>query len=100
MTENRIVIVGASWCGPCNVLKGFVADVLEKQNMNVKVVYLDVDEDEEETVAIGISKLPTVVFESNKKEISRFVGSKRDEFENFVGRVDMHLTLDSAFADA
>lgn len=100
MTENRIVIIGASWCGPCKVLKGFAADVLVKQNVNVKVVYLDIDDDEEEVEAIGVSKLPTVVFESNKKEVSRFVGSKRDGFEKFVGTVGMHLTLDSAFADA
>ena len=100
MTENKIMIIGASWCGPCKVLKGFATDVLEKQNISVPVVYLDVDDDEEAVEAIGVTKLPTVVFWSNEKEISRFVGSKRDQFEKFVGNVSVHLTLDSAFASA
>ena len=100
MTENKIMIIGASWCGPCKVLKGFAADVLEKQNVTIPVVHLDVDDDEEVVEAIGVTKLPTVVFQSDKGEVSRFVGSKRDQFEKFVGSVSVHLTLDSAFASA
>ena len=100
MSENRIIIIGASWCGPCKVLKGFAMEVLEKQNVEVPVVHLDVDEHEEDVETIGVEKLPTVVFESNKKEVSRFVGSKRDDFEKFVGSIGVHLSLDSAFANA
>jgi len=100
MSENRIIIIGASWCGPCKVLKGFVMEVLEKQNVEVPVVHLDVDEHEEDVETIGVEKLPTVVFESNKKEVSRFVGSKRDDFEKFAGSIGVHLSLDSAFANA
>lgn len=100
MNQNRIVIIGASWCGPCKVLKGFVADVLEREKVEISVVHLDVDENEEEVEAIEVSKLPTVVFESNGKEVSRFVGAKRDGFEKFVGSIGVHLTLDSAFAHA
>ena len=100
MTDNKIVIIGASWCGPCKVLKGFAADVLERENVTVPVVHLDVDDDEEAVEAIGVTKLPTVVFQSHEKEVSRFVGSKRDQFEKFVGSVSVHLTLDSAFASA
>ena len=100
MTENQIVIVGASWCGPCKILKGFAADVFAKQKVMLPIVHLDVDDDEEEVEAIGVTKLPTVVFQSDKKEVSRFVGSKREGFEKFVGSVAVHLTLDSAFASA
>lgn len=100
MSENRIIIIGASWCGPCKVLKGFAMEVLEKQNVKVPVVHLDVDEHEEDVETIGVEKLPTVVFESNKKEVSRFVGSKRDDFEKFAGSIGVHLSLDSAFANA
>ena len=100
MTENRIIIIGASWCGPCKVLKGFAMEVLEKQKVAIPVIHLDVDEHEEQVESLGVEKLPTVVFESKRKEVSRFVGSKRDDFEKFAGSIGVHLSLDSAFADA
>ena len=98
MSTTKIVIIGASWCSPCKVLKGFATDVLENKKISIPVVYLDVDVDDEDVEAFGITKLPTVVFESDKGEVSRFIGSKKEDFEKFVDEVSVHLTLDSAFA--
>ena len=98
MSITKIVIISASWCSPCKVLKGFATDVLEKKKISIPVVYLDVDDDDEDVEAFGITKLPTVVFESDKGEVSRFIGSKKEDFEKFVNEVSVHLTLDSAFA--
>lgn len=39
MTDSKITIYGASWCGPCHMTKGYLDSIKVKYN------YVDVDQD-------------------------------------------------------
>ena len=44
-TERPVVIqAGASWCGPCNILKPMLIDAVKAQGGKVEYLYVDVDE--------------------------------------------------------
>ena len=47
--ETRPVLIqaGASWCGPCQVLKPQLLDVVKEHNGAVEYLYVDVDKHSE-----------------------------------------------------
>ena len=46
--ENRerpvMIQAGASWCGPCNVLKPQLIDAVKKHEGKIEYLYVDIDE--------------------------------------------------------
>ena len=65
----------ASWCGPCRVL-GPVMEEVSRDYSDVQFDVIDIDENKELAVKYGVRSVPTVVFEKNGEEVSRFVGSR------------------------
>ena len=62
-------IVGAAWCGPCQMLKA------EFKRKGVEYVYVDADEEMEIAQELGIRGVPScVVFNESGEEIDRLVG--------------------------
>lgn len=63
----------ASWCQPCKVLAPIMNEV--KGNFpNVRFEDYDVDEYESMAAKYGVRSVPTVVIESDGKEINRLAG--------------------------
>lgn len=65
----------ASWCGPCRQLAPIMESVSQKMP-DVNFVTIDVDEQKLQAQTYGIRSVPTVVFERNGSEISRFSGMR------------------------
>lgn len=46
--ENRerpiVIQAGASWCGPCNILKPMLIDAVKTHEGKVEYLYIDIDE--------------------------------------------------------
>ena len=61
----------ASWCSPCRQLAPIMESVSRKFP-DVTFVTVDVDEQKLQAQNYGIRSVPTVVFERNGVEISRF----------------------------
>lgn len=71
LKENDIVIVkfSAKWCGPCKKLQ----KDLEKNELNVLVLTVDVDDEQE--FSENIKTLPTCVFYKNGKVVKSVSGN-------------------------
>ena len=63
----------ASWCSPCRQLAPIIESV-SKDFPDVNFVTIDVDENKLQAQAYGIRSVPTIVFERDGEEISRFSG--------------------------
>ena len=46
--ENRkrpvLIKAGASWCGPCNILKPMLIDAVKQHDGKLEYLYVDIDE--------------------------------------------------------
>ena len=46
--ENRkrpvLIQAGASWCGPCNILKPMLIDAVKQHDGKLEYLYVDIDE--------------------------------------------------------
>lgn len=70
----RLIKVGATWCGPCNVM-----DKRLKNFNTCEIKKYDVDNEDEETTSIidkyNIRNVPVIVLEGdNGEEIKKWVG--------------------------
>ena len=76
-TSGLVVIdFFAPWCGPCRALAPTLMDIV---NTFPKVLVIKVDVDILNDVAstFDVSRLPTIVYVRNGREIDRVVGSDR-----------------------
>jgi thioredoxin 1 len=84
--KGRVVImVGASWCGPCKLKKPTFLAIKEK-HINIHMEFIDVDDHPEFKNEHSIQKLPTFLLFENSKEIKRMEGAKQTmaELEEFI----------------
>lgn len=78
-----LVIFGTKWCGSCNNLK----NNMSKMNLDDYVVcVVDVEERKDLGAEYKVRSYPTSVVINNKKEISRKIGYKKNEFEKWVSQ--------------
>ena len=63
----------ASWCQPCKQLAPVFKE-LQNEIKNVQFQTIDVDENREHTSQVGISSVPTVIFEKDGQQVYRFSG--------------------------
>ena len=75
--SKELIYVGASWCGPCKMLKPIIKQVEEQTG--VEVHHYDADTDKHIVDHYGITSVPTVILventDDNKQvEIQRFLG--------------------------
>jgi len=74
--ERVMILFGASWCGPCKVLKPkFQAISDSEENADVQFAYCDVEETMDLARDIGVQSVPTVVAFFGGEEIDSVVGN-------------------------
>ena len=75
LEESQKVLIDfyADWCGPCKMLAP-VVEAVAKENIDTKVVKVNVDEEQELAMEYNIMSIPTLVVIKAGKEINRKVG--------------------------
>ena len=63
----------ADWCGPCQMMKPVMAELIES-HPEIKVKTVNIDEEEELAAKYEVSTIPCIVFLKDGKEIERAVG--------------------------
>lgn len=64
----------APWCGPCRMQTPILEQIVEADDLSVKIAKINTDEDPSIAQKYGISSIPTLVLFDSGKEIERFVG--------------------------
>ncbi len=79
--ELTIVDYFANWCGPCKML-GLVLEELD-----CKIIKVDVDMHQELAQKHGVMSIPTVEIYKDKKMVSSFIGYKtKEEIEEILSK--------------
>jgi len=75
LKAEGIVVVdfGANWCGPCKSLVPILDEVVE-EDLNKKIVKVDIDEEEELAAQYKIMSVPTLLVFRNGEIIDKSVG--------------------------
>lgn len=67
-TRTVLVDFGATWCGPCKMLKPIVEGIA-KEHPELKVVYIDIDSAPRTVMRYGVRAAPTLlVFRNGEKQ--------------------------------
>jgi thioredoxin 1 len=75
-----VVDFGApSWCGPCNRMAPYLARVAKANEGKIRFAAVDTEENNALSSKYNISKLPTLVFFRNGREVGRMGGAKEGE---------------------
>jgi thioredoxin 1 len=68
-----IVVYGASWCGPCKLVK----ETLSKSGLSYKLI--DIEQHPNKAAEAGVRGVPTtIIYNDDNKEVKRIVGSSAD----------------------
>ena len=58
----------AEWCGPCQIMKPRILDVMERMGDEIQVIQIDVDKEKELATSFRISSVPTLIIFKNGKQ--------------------------------
>ena len=73
-TEKVVVMdVYADWCGPCKMMSP-ILEALEETRDDVTFVKLNADLESERMEELGIKSIPTLIFYSEGKIVSKLFG--------------------------
>jgi thioredoxin 1 len=77
---NKIVVIKASWCGPCKVYGPVVAEATPEINaLGYEVETLDADEHGDFCQAHGVRGVPSTLVFHEDKLVKTLVGSQTKE---------------------
>lgn len=79
----------ATWCGPCQMMSGFLDLVKDSVQDKIKIVKIDVDKYPEIASQYDISALPTLVLFKEAKPVDRIEGVLRPQ--QLIDRVQPFL---------
>lgn len=80
--ELTIVDYFANWCGPCKMLG------VELEDLNYKIIKIDVDTHQELAQKHGVMSIPTVEIYKNKEIVKQFIGYKtKEEIEELLKEI-------------
>ncbi|MFA5080770.1 MAG: thioredoxin [Candidatus Paceibacterota bacterium] len=80
-SEKPIVIdFFTNWCPPCKMLSPVIEKLAEEYKDKIEFIKMDLDQCPNTGNAFAVDRIPTVIFLSNGKPKSSFVGFK-DEAE-------------------
>ncbi|GAP96237.1 thioredoxin [Leptolyngbya sp. NIES-2104] len=88
-TTPILVDFYATWCGPCQMMSGFLDLVKDSLQDQVKIVKIDVDKYPEIASQYNISALPTLVLFKETKPVDRIEGVLRPQ--QLIDRVQPFL---------
>jgi thioredoxin len=74
-----VLMVSASWCQPCRMLKPLLKKIEDSYTGKVKFYAIDSDESQELCGSLGISGIPTLIFIVGSKLAGRLVGVHSEE---------------------
>ena len=78
-SETPIVLqAGASWCGPCNMLKPMVTNVAKKFEGSVQYVYMDIDKFQDIAQMLEIQHIPKTFMIYKGDLVDQFGGVPQD----------------------
>jgi len=82
---DKLVVVDftATWCGPCQKIGPYFAE-LAGEYPDVVFVKVDVDENDEVAQECGISAMPTFQAYKNGAKVAEMVGASEDKLKTFV----------------
>ena len=73
----------ATWCGPCKMIGPVLEDL--SQELDIKVVKVDVDEHLEIAKQFGIMSVPTLLIYKNNEIIDKLIGfMPKDELKEKI----------------
>ena len=70
----KLVKIGAIWCSGCLVMNNVISKTLKNYSIDFTEYDLDMDEEEASKYNPGDVLPVFIVFDSNDKEVTRFVG--------------------------
>ncbi|MDA1337857.1 MAG: thioredoxin domain-containing protein [bacterium] len=81
----KLVDYYADWCGPCQMMKPIVEEVVKELN-GVTLEEVNVDEDQERAGKANVMSIPTFVIEDdNGVELDRKIGGLgKEDFSKWV----------------
>lgn len=82
VSGNYIVKFGATWCGPCRMLK----PILEKVAEEIDVYDVDVDKNQEAVVKYGVRSVPTVLIVKDNQIVETILGANTTA-EQFLEKI-------------
>ena len=75
-----VLQVAATWCGPCQVMKRTVSELVEKPEFkDVTIFEADYDANKEDLQSLNAYKVTMLVLYRDKKEVERTVGETQPE---------------------
>lgn len=78
---NKVVVVTASWCGPCKIYKPMLAEAnseIEAKGFEVELVDADEQMDRCRTL-LNVRGVPTTIIYKDGVETARLVGNQTKE---------------------
>ena len=66
---------GATWCGPCQVIKPYIEKMSNTYEGRAIVAKVDIDEAGDLPMKFGIRNVPTVIYLKGGKVVDRVVGA-------------------------
>lgn len=76
--ETKLLIFGATWCGPCKALAPVIEKV-SKRYPSIQVSKIDVEENSELATKYHVQGLPKLVVEKNGKVVNEHTGYLSEE---------------------
>ncbi len=75
-SKKVVVMIGASWCGPCKLKKPVFLQLKEK-HQNIHMEFIDGDDEPEFKQEHLVKAYPTFIILENCNELRRFEGAKQ-----------------------
>ena len=76
--EKIILKLGATWCGPCKMLKPIFEKVANENTTDVQMYTLDVDLNREIAMSLGVRSVPTIKLFNAGEVIDTKVGMQSE----------------------
>ena len=76
--EKIILKLGATWCGPCKMLKPIFEKVANENTTDVQMYTLDVDLNREIAMSLGVRSVPTIKLINAGEVIDTKVGMQSE----------------------
>lgn len=69
----KLIHFTAEWCGPCQMMKPMIAQVLE-DHPEIDYVAIDIDQDRDMAIDFQIMSVPTFIIFEGDQQVTRFSG--------------------------